>query len=515
MSNAYNPLADMTPATPSVADLRRRASKLEVQIPASVIEKDELIEFVQSAELRLAPTPKLIPPGSVAELKGRLKELCFEIPSTIVEKSELVALVAEAERHAKNEAPRPAIAKSRTVPAVSAIPEPWYKKESRSYPGSFYFVNAETGGTAWDLPNSAHDGEQHNGQEGQPLEPIIDSHKHKLDYRDDVFVESSTVASAVAQERPWSRSGAMSCSRGVDGVTSLTLADCTRQEDESPAILSWSATSAPTNLHGSRISWMKGEMIGHGALGRVFKALDQLSGQFFAVKEVAIDSRDEKDKAFMDALNNEVKIMQDLDHANIVRFLGHDHIESFFYIYMEHMEGGSVTQALQQYGAFDECLIRNYSKQLLSGLEYLHTQTPPVIHRDIKGPNILIGLDSAVKLADFGCSKKSEVSVTHTMRGSIPWMAPEVLVHSRHGRASDIWSFGCVVIEMGTALTPWGHFENQMAAVFRIGLSEDIPPLPGNSSATCRDFILSCLKRDPADRWAAARLLDHSFLQET
>merc|ERR1711959_5731 len=162
----------------------------------------------------------------------------------------------------------------------------------------------------------------------------------------------------------------------------------------------------------------------------------------------------------------------------------------------------------------DEGLMAVYVKQLLKGLEYLHTRSPPVVHRDIKGGNVLVGNDSIVKWADFGCSKRDNDSEkTQTMlRGSIPWMAPEVVASSRYGQCSDVWSFGCLMIEMGTARTPWGQFENQVAALIKIGMSRETPPLPEGISEDCHSFISQCVQRDSQRRPSASELLRHNMV---
>lgn len=265
-------------------------------------------------------------------------------------------------------------------------------------------------------------------------------------------------------------------------------------------------------IKGSKFTWVRGKMLGRGSLGRVFKALNCNTGMVLAVKEVPIDLNSESDRKYIADLHNEVRIMQELHHANIVRYLGHDFMQNSLYMYIEYMPGGSLTQALQQFGPFDEALLAEYSQQILSGLEYMHTRDPPVVHRDIKGPNILVGADCRVKLADFGCAKRTQETMTHTMRGSIHWMAPEVIAHERYGRAADIWSFGCVAIEMGTATVPWGKLDNQMAAIIKIGMSEETPPLPEGLSPTGEDFIFVCVQRDASLRPNATALLRHSLL---
>merc|ERR1712217_58917 len=100
------------------------------------------------------------------------------------------------------------------------------------------------------------------------------------------------------------------------------------------------------------------------------------------------------------------------------------------------------------------------------------------------------------------------------MRGSIPWMAPEVIAHACYGRRADIWSFGCVAIEMGTARVPWGRFDNQMAAMLKIGMSKETPPLPEGISAVSEDFIRRCVVRDQTCRPTATELLEHEFVRD-
>src|SRR5688572_15017008 len=105
-------------------------------------------------------------------------------------------------------------------------------------------------------------------------------------------------------------------------------------------------------------------------------------------------------------------------------------------------------------------MIRTYARQILEGLEYLHENG--VIHKDIKGANILVSAEGTVKLGDFGCSRSIEKTLTAPMgdnaenplMGSLPWMAPEVASQSMTGRRSDIWSFGCTILEMATGKLP-------------------------------------------------------------
>jgi serine/threonine protein kinase len=145
--------------------------------------------------------------------------------------------------------------------------------------------------------------------------------------------------------------------------------------------------------------------------------------------------------------------------------------------------------------------------QTLQGLVYLHEQG--VIHRDIKGANILTTKDGTVKLADFGVATKSNVS-EYSVVGTPYWMAPEVIELSGATTASDIWSLGCTVIELLDGQPPY-HNLQPMPALFKI-VSDDHPPLPEGASPAVRDFLMQCFQKDPNLRVTAEKLLKHSWL---
>lgn len=270
--------------------------------------------------------------------------------------------------------------------------------------------------------------------------------------------------------------------------------------------------SGENAVRGEKITWMRGENVGSGSMGAVFKGLDQKSGQLIAVKEVTIDEGQSDDLRLLKALENELSILQDLRHPQIVSFLGYDYIGNRLYVYLDYMPGGSLAQVLRDFGAFEECLTATYTHDIVKGLAYLHSREPPVLHRDIKGANILVDLDCRVKLADFGCSKRTEDQASASIRGSIPWMAPEVVMQQPSGRPADVWSLGCVVVEMTTGKTPWGDFDNHMAAMYRIGISKENVPIPSCLSSLGQDFVGVCVDRNPDKRATAKDLLVHGFV---
>lgn len=157
-----------------------------------------------------------------------------------------------------------------------------------------------------------------------------------------------------------------------------------------------------------------------------------------------------------------------LEHENIVKYydscLEND---NEILIYMEYMNQGSLRQLMDRFGPFkNEEVLSNYARQILCGLNYLHSQN--VIHGDIKAANILTDSKANLKLSDFGASKivdvilegldvsQSGTCFEHT-KGSLYWMAPEILFGDPYGRRADIWALGCTILEIATGEQPWSE----------------------------------------------------------
>ncbi|XP_042047960.1 mitogen-activated protein kinase kinase kinase NPK1-like [Salvia splendens] len=264
------------------------------------------------------------------------------------------------------------------------------------------------------------------------------------------------------------------------------------------------------------IRWRKGELIGCGAFGRVHMGMNLDSGELLAVKEVSIaaNSASKKTQEYIGELEKEVNLLKNLSHPNIVRYLGTAREDGSLNILLEFVPGGSISSLLGKFGSFPESVIRMYTKQLLLGLEYLHNNK--IMHRDIKGANILVDNKGCIKLADFGASKKVEALATITgaksMKGTPYWMAPEVIVQSGHSYSADIWSVGCTVIEMATGKAPWSQQYQEVAALFHVGTTKSHPPIPDHLSPEANDFLLKCLQKEPELRATASELLKHPFV---
>ncbi|KAE9597763.1 putative mitogen-activated protein kinase kinase kinase STE-STE11 family [Lupinus albus] len=257
--------------------------------------------------------------------------------------------------------------------------------------------------------------------------------------------------------------------------------------------------------------WKKGKLLGRGTFGHVFLGFNSQSGELCAMKEVPIFYDDPKSMESVQQLEQEIALLSRFRHPNIVQYYGSEMVDDRLYIYLEYVSGGSIYKLLQQYGEFSEIVVRNYTRQILFGLAYLHAKN--TVHRDIKGANILVDPNGWIKLADFGIAKHiSGHSSPFSFKGSPYWMAPEVIKNTIGcNLAVDIWSLGCTVLEMATTKPPWSDYEG-VAAMFKIGISKDNPTIPDHLSEDGKDFVRLCLQRNPQNRPSAAQLLEHPFV---
>ncbi|MFS7983658.1 putative mitogen-activated protein kinase kinase kinase STE-STE11 family [Helianthus anomalus] len=255
--------------------------------------------------------------------------------------------------------------------------------------------------------------------------------------------------------------------------------------------------------------WQRGDLLGRGSFGSVYEGICD-GGYFIAVKEVSLLDQGEQGRQSVSQLEQEIALLSQFEHDNIVRYYGTDKDDSKLYIFLELVTKGSLLSLYQRYHLQD-CQVSSYTRQILHGLKYLHDRR--VVHRDVKCANILVDANGSVKLADFGLAKATTFNDVKSCKGTAFWMAPEVVNNKSkgYGLAADIWSLGCTVLEMLTHRIPYSPMEC-MAALFRIGNGIP-PPIPDSLSKEARDFISQCFRVNPADRPTASQLLDHPFVR--
>ncbi|CAM4621743.1 mitogen-activated protein kinase kinase kinase 2 [Siphateles boraxobius] len=286
-------------------------------------------------------------------------------------------------------------------------------------------------------------------------------------------------------------------------------------EPSSNPTLSVMDISPPSRSPRAPTNWRLGKLLGQGAFGRVFLCYDADTGRELAVKQVQFDPDSPETSKEVSALECEIQLLKNLFHERIVQYYGclRDTHERTLSIFMEYMPGGSIKDQLKSYGALTENVTRKYTRQILEGVCYLHSNM--IVHRDIKGANILRDSAGNVKLGDFGASRRLQTiclsgTGIKSVTGTPYWMSPEVISGEGYGRKADIWSIGCTVVEMLTQRPPWAEYE-AMAAIFKIATQPTNPTLPPHVSDHCRDFLKRIFV-ESKQRPAAEDLLRHTFV---
>lgn len=249
------------------------------------------------------------------------------------------------------------------------------------------------------------------------------------------------------------------------------------------------------------------EQLGKGSFGQVWKGVHKETLEEYAIKEI------EKKKADKEYINREVEIMYRLNHKNIAKLYSHFETDTTLYFVMEYCSGGNLytLKQSQRNKRFDDKKVAYYAASLANAVYFLHTQNPPIIHRDIKLENLILNGSNILKLTDFGWSaflSTQENRITYC--GTKSYMPPEIIGNQTQDHNVDIWCMGILIYELAVGKLP---FTGDDPILTKSILSGKID-WPQDINIQLKDLITKILKVEPNKRLQIKDILNHPYIVE-
>ncbi|XP_065598626.1 serine/threonine-protein kinase WNK1 isoform X4 [Cyrtonyx montezumae] len=255
--------------------------------------------------------------------------------------------------------------------------------------------------------------------------------------------------------------------------------------------------------------------IGRGSFKTVYKGLDTDT----TVEVAWCELQDRKlSKSERQRFKEEAGMLKGLQHPNIVRF--YDSWESTvkgkkcIVLVTELMTSGTLKTYLKRFKVMKIKVLRSWCRQILKGLQFLHTRTPPIIHRDLKCDNIFItGPTGSVKIGDLGLATLKRASFAKSVIGTPEFMAPE-MYEEKYDESVDVYAFGMCMLEMATSEYPYSECQNA-AQIYR-RVTSGVKPASFDKVAIpeVKEIIEGCIRQNKGERYAIKDLLNHAFFQE-
>ena len=248
------------------------------------------------------------------------------------------------------------------------------------------------------------------------------------------------------------------------------------------------------------------EKIGEGSFGKVYKGRRKYTGQIVAIKFI---SKKGKSKKELRNLRQEIDILRELNHPNIILMLDFFETKREFCVVTEYAQG-ELFQILEDDKELPEEEVQKIAKQLVQALHYLHSQR--IIHRDMKPQNILIGAQGTVKLCDFGFARamSSQTIVLTSIKGTPLYMSPELVQEKPYDHTADLWSLGVILYELYVGQPPF--YTDSIYTLINL-IVQDSVKYPKSMSKQFKSFLQGLLHKTPSKRLSWPQLLDHPFVK--
>ncbi|KAJ3771133.1 kinase-like protein [Lentinula raphanica] len=254
------------------------------------------------------------------------------------------------------------------------------------------------------------------------------------------------------------------------------------------------------------LKWVRGELIGRSGRISVYLALNTNTSEFMIAKQVEIAQNTVSSSA-LQLLKRESETLKDLEHPNIIQYLGFEITPTMSSLFLEYVSGGTIGDLILKSDTFSENVIKSFTAQVLRGVEYLHSQG--ILHRDITADHVHVDSKGVCKISDFGNSKHIAPSLGHNT-------SADTIEKVYNTTAIDIWSVGCLALQMWAGERLWNVDETGLFGVmFKLWASKAPPPLPERCmlSGPAEDFRKKCFIINLDESPSATVLLTHEYLE--
>ncbi len=253
--------------------------------------------------------------------------------------------------------------------------------------------------------------------------------------------------------------------------------------------------------------WVIYKELGHGGMGRVYLAQEELTGRQAAVKVLAAELA--QDIGFLHRFQREIEALGKLEHPNIVRFFESGCENGFYFYAMEYIEGPSLDQVIEDRGKLPWQEVLAIALQITPALRHVHDHG--IIHRDLKPSNLLVTADGRIKLTDFGIAKvfaSTHLTATGGIVGTAEFLSPEQAGGKVVGKRSDLYSLGCVLYALLTGRAPFvSRSYVELLHKHRYGQFDRLQKYLDDLPYEIDELVCQLLEKDPEKRPRDAMVL--------